>query len=106
MIAGTIPLHQILKVAQSTGNHQQLSHREHAPLDGAGSQLAHTLYPAKSRGAIFDQQRIDSIGLFQRIADFIRVALGLDLQHFLPGFLAYAAIGCTAMILSSSRVFK
>ena len=75
MFRGAIPAGQVLKVAQSAGHHQQFPHGEHTALDRTGCQRADTLYPAKARRPVFDEQTVDCIGLFQRVTHLIRVCL-------------------------------
>ena len=95
MFRGAIPAGQVLKVAQSAGHHQQFPHGEHTALDRTGYQRADTLYPAKARRPVFDEQTVDGIGLLQRVTHLIRVALRLQSQQLLSSFLAHAALGCT-----------
>ena len=94
MLRGAIPAGQVLKIAQRTSHHQQLAHRKHATLYGTGSKLADPLYPAKARRAVFDQQGVDGVRLFQRVAYLVRVALRLNGQQHGTGFLAYTALRC------------
>ena len=95
MFRGAIPAGQVLEVAQSAGHHQQFPHGEHTALDRTGYQRADTLYPAKARRPVFDEQTVDGIGLFQRVTHLIWVALRLQSQQLLSSFLAHAALGCS-----------
>ena len=88
-----VPAGQVLEIAQGTCHHQQFAHGQHTTLDGAGCQLADALDSAKARGAVFDQQRVDGIGLLQCIAHFVRVALRLQRQQLFPGLFAHTAFG-------------
>ena len=95
VVRGAIPAGKVLEIPQSTCHHQQLTHGEYAALDGTHRQCTDPLYPAKPGRTVFDQQGVDGIGLLQSIPDFIRVALGLDVQQLFPCFLAHAAFGGT-----------
>ena len=64
-------------------------------LDCTGCQRADTLYPAKARRPVFDEQTVDGIGLFQRVTYLNGVALGFQSQQLLSSFLAHAALGRT-----------
>ena len=92
MVRGAVPAAQILEITQCTCHHQQFAHGEHAALDRTRGQLADTLYPTKPGRTVFDEQGVDRIRLLQCIANLIRVTLGLQFQHFFPGFLAHTAL--------------
>ena len=84
----------MLEIAQRTGHHQQLAHRKHTAFYGTGGKLADPLYSAKARRAVFDQQSVDGIRLFQCVAHLVRVALRLNGQQHGTGFLAHTALCC------------
>ena len=77
MVGRAIPAAQVLKIAQRTCYHQQLPHGEDAALDGASGQLTDALHAAETGGPVFDEERVDGVGLLQRVAHLIRVALRL-----------------------------
>ena len=105
VVGGAVPAAQILKVAQCAGHHQQLAHGEHAALDRAGHELADALHAAKAGRAVFDQQTIDGVGLLQRVAHFVRVALGFQRKHLRFCFLTDAALGGTRNDLIKLKCF-
>ena len=105
VVGGAVPAAQILKVAQRTGHHQQLAHGEHAALDRTGHELADALHAAKAGRAVFDQQTIDGVGLLQRVAHFVRVALGFQRKHLRFCFLTDAALGGTRNDLIKLKCF-
>ena len=71
----------------------------------AGHQLADTLHTAEPGRTVFDEQAVDGICLFQRIADLVRVALGLQRQHLRFGLPADAALGCAGNDLIKLKCF-
>ena len=93
VVGGTVPGAQILEVAQRPRHQQQLAHGEDAAFDSPGGQGADPLHPAEPGRAVFDEQGIDGIGLLQRKADLVRVALGGQGQHFGLGLPADASGG-------------
>ena len=105
VIRGTVPAAQILEVTECARHHQQFSHREDTALDSAGHQLADTLHTAEPGRTVFDEQAVDGICLFQRIADLVRVALGLQRQHLRFGLPADAALGCAGNDLIKLKCF-
>ena len=105
VIRGTVPAAQILEVAECPCYHQKLSHREDTALDSAGHQLADTLHTAEPGRTVFDEQAVDGVRLFQRIADLVRVALGLQRQHLRFGLPADTALGCTGNDLIKLKCF-
>ena len=95
MLRGAVPAGQVLKIAQCTGHHQQFTHGKYTALYGTGGKLADPLYPAKARRTVFDQQGVDGVRLFQRVAHLVWVALRLNGQQHGAGFLAHTALCCT-----------
>ena len=88
MLAQAVPLGQAGKVAQRCGDFQQLSHREDAALVGVGHNTAHLAHAAEAGAAVFDEQRIDGVGLGQVIALVLHRGGGLQRLHHFLGFLA------------------
>ena len=106
MLRGTIPADEVLEVAECACDHQKLAHREDATLDCAGYQLTDTLYPAETGRTILDEQRVDSIGLFQRIPHFIGVALRLERKELFARLLAHAPFRCPGNDLVQLQRFQ
>ena len=92
MLAQTVPLVQPRKIAQRGGNFQQLAHGQDAALLGVRHNAAHLVDAAEARAAVFDQQRVDGVGLRQRVALLLHRVKGLQVLHQGFGFAAGAKL--------------
>ena len=92
MLAQAVPLVQPRKIAQCGGNFQQLAHGQNAALLGVRHNAAHLVDAAEARAAVFDEQRIDGVGLRQCIAFFLHRVKGLQGLHQGFGFAAGAKL--------------
>ena len=75
-------------------------------LDCAGCQLTDALYPAETGRTILDEQRVDGVGLFQRIPHFIGVALRLERKELFARLLAHAPFRCPGNDLVQLQRFQ
>lgn len=92
MLAQTVPLVQPRKIAQCGGNFQQLAHGQDAALLGVRHNAAYLVDAAEARAAVFDQQRVDGVGLRQRVALLLHCVKGLQVLHQGFGFAAGAKL--------------
>ena len=92
MFAQAVPLGQAGKIAQRGGDFQQLPHRKDAAFLRMGGDAAHFPHAAETRAAVFDQQRIDGVGLRQRVPFFLRRRAGFQGLHADLCFLAGAEL--------------
>ena len=88
MLTQAVPLAESCKIAQCGGDFQQFTHREDAALLGVGNHAPHLRDRAKARAAVFDQQAVDGVGLFQGIAFILGRFAGLQGLHHFLGFAA------------------
>ena len=92
VFAQAVPLGQAREIAQRGGNFQQFPHGEDAALLGMGRNTPCTGHTAEPRTAVFEQQRIDRVGLGQGIALFLRRGTRLQGLHQFFGFPAGAQL--------------
>ena len=79
-----------LKIAQDGGNFQKLPHREDTAFGRMRHDAPAVLYRAETWAAVFDEQRIDRVGLRQGVALLLDRGKRRDGLHLLFGLLAGA----------------
>ena len=90
MLCQAVPLDKALKIAQDGGNFQKLPHREDTAFGRMRHDAPSVLYRAETRAAVFDEQRIDRVGLRQGVALLLDRGKRRDGLHLRFGLLAGA----------------
>ena len=85
MVGQAVPLGKAGEIAQCRGNFKQFPHGEDTAFCRMSHNAAHLADGAKARTAVFEQQRVDGVGLGESVALLLRSVARLNLAHHLFG---------------------